>query len=115
MAIKVDCIVIRSRKAVVELELDLLWKGYLDCVKIDEFTTLGTKQIQKNRVESFMIIPRAVYEVVGEKLKLQKLFDLGEIDVEDQNEIFEKTRAKFRTIPQYKFNGYLELTLLSQG
>lgn len=80
---KLECVAITPRQSIEKLDLDLLYKG--------EVSVLGENKV----LASFMIIPKEVYEFLGEKLKMRLIFDLGEIDVDNYDAVFEDLERRF--------------------
>ena len=99
---KLDCVCIRSSRKVRELGLDIFFFGDLYYIRDDKWTTLGTVREERIQLETFMIIPKEVYEVVGERLKLIKIFELEELDIEDNGEVFLRATKGFKSLAQYK-------------
>ena len=97
-----DCVCIRSSRKVKELGLDIFFFGDLYSSREDKWTTLGISKEERIQLETFMIIPKEVYEVVGERLKLIKIFELEVVDVEDKGEVFLKATRGFKSLAQYK-------------
>lgn len=106
-----DCVCIRSSRMVKELGLDIFFLGDLYYSKDDRWTTVGIIREERMQLEAFMIIPKEVYEVVGERLKLTKLFEMKDCSVNDVEDMHLKTYYGFNSL--YKLIGkplYLTLT-----
>lgn len=108
-----DCVCIRSSRKVKELGLDIFFFGDLYYSREDKWTTVGITREERIQLETFMIIPREVYEVVGERLKLTKLFEMKDCSVDDIKDMYWKTYKGFKSLVEYKLMRrllYLTLT-----
>ena len=91
MGMGCDCVCIRSSKKVKELGLDIFFFGDLYYSRDDGWTTVGIIREERIQLETFMIIPKEVYEVAGERLKLSKLFEMKNCSIDDERDMYWKT------------------------